>query len=113
MPTHKRTTHLLPAGIVVLGTTIAMFVAMVGTAAAAAVSSVDTGSQNFHGERDSGSATRESAALTMSTPKITEALQPGQTVSSVTTGGGSIGDPMPRASALGPTSAPQPGQTGW
>ncbi len=195
MPSYKRTVYLLPAGIVVLGATIAIVVALVGTAAAAAsssvdtgsqnfrgardltgaaarlatvssvdtgsqnfrgardlglaprpatvssvdtgsqnfrgardlglaprpatVSSVDTGSQNFRGARDLGLAPRVGVTPTipaaMSAPKITEALQPGQTVSSVTpdNGSGSLVRPTSWAPAYGPTEAPQPGQTGW
>ncbi len=132
MPSYKRTAYLLPAGIVVLGATIAIVVALVGTAAAAASSSVDTGSQNFRGARDlTGAAARLGATPTIpaavSAPKITEALQPGQTVSAVvspaarydpahehiTPGNGSdpVYGPAPWAPAFGPTEAPQPGQT--
>ena len=129
-----RTVYLFPAGIVLLSATIAMGVALVGTAASAvAASAVDTGSQNLHGERDFGSAARVGANPTspvvVSWPKITAALQPGQTVSPVvspavrydpahehiTTGNvsGSLGRPTSWAPAYGPTEAPQPGQTGW
>ncbi|MGD0409126.1 MAG: hypothetical protein ABSB34_09075 [Candidatus Limnocylindrales bacterium] len=136
MPSYKRTVYLLPAGIVVLGATIAILVALVGTAAAAprpaTVSSVDTGSQNFRGEQDlTGAAARLGATPTIpaavSAPKITEALQPGQTVSAVvspaarydpahehiTPGNGSdpVYGPTLWTPASGPTSAPQPGQT--
>ena len=89
MPSYKRTAYLLPAGIVLLGATIAIVVALVGTAAA--------------------------AGPAISAPKITEAPQPGQTVSDVAPGNG--GDPLygatPWTPASGPASAPQPGQTGW
>ena len=119
MPSYKRTVYLLPAGIVVLGATIAILVALVGTAAAAAFSSVDTGSQNFRGARDLGLAAGVGATPTIpaavSAPKITAALQPGQTISSVTPGYGSdpVYGPTLWAPASGPASAPQPGQTGW
>ena len=144
MPSYKRTVYLLPAGIVVLGATIAILVALVGTAAAAAFSSVDTGSQNFRGARDLGLAAGVATVSSVDTgsqnfrgardlglaagvgatptipaavsaPKITAALQPGQTISSVTPGYGSdpVYGPTLWAPASGPASAPQPGQTGW
>ena len=110
MPSHKRTAYLLPAGIALLGATIAIVVALVGTAAAAAVSSVDTGSQDFHGDRTWGG--RRVGTTPQSAPTITAALQPGQTVSAVAPGNGSasVGGPTPWTAASGPTSAPQPGQ---
>jgi hypothetical protein len=119
MSSHKRTAHLLPAGIVALGTTIAIVVAMVGTAAAAAVpgagSPVHTGSQDFRGAQDLGSAVSVATTPTISAPTITEALQPGQTVSEVALGNGSasFGGQTSWTPALAPASAPQPGQTGW
>jgi hypothetical protein len=113
MPSYKRTAYLLPARIVVLGGTIAIVVAMVGTATAAAVSSVDTGSQDFRGAQDLGSTVRVDTTPTISALKINAALQPGQTVSAVAPGIGS--DPVYGATlwtpALRPTSALQPGQT--
>ena len=186
MPSNKRIVHLLPAGIAGLGATLAIVVAMVGTAAAsvavdtgtqdfrgardlglaprpAVATSVDTGSQDYRGARDLQSAAGLGATSTISAPKMTEALQPGQTVSTAisNTGGynaegqwvpgvdetvapsiiappeadgaklgqaridpahehltpGTGSDPVygatPSTSVLGPTSAPQPGQTGW
>ena len=206
MPSNKRIVHLLPAGIAGLGATLAIVVAMVGTAAAsvavdtgtqdfrgardlglaprpAVATSVDTGSQDYRGARDLQSAAGLGATSTISAPKMTEALQPGQTVSTAisntggynaegqwvpgvdetvaSTGGynaegqwvpgvdetvapsiiappeadgaklgqaridpahehltpGTGSDPVygatPSTSVLGPTSAPQPGQTGW
>jgi hypothetical protein len=110
MSRNKRIAYLLPAGIVVVGATIALVVALVGTAAAATVPAVDTGSQNFRGEED-----LVPAARAMLAPKITEALQPGQTVSEVAPGNGSssVGGQTSWTPASGPASAPQPGQTGW
>ncbi len=135
MFSHRRTTHLVPAGIAGLCATIAIAAAMVGAATAAAVSSVDTGAGNFHGERELGLAARPATissvdagsgnfrgdrdltvAASLGGPSpVTEAPQPGQVYFSITTGdgGGPIGDPKPVTSALGPTEAPQPGQTGW
>jgi|GEM_PF-1893636 len=104
MPSNKRIVHLLPAGIAGLGATLAIVVAMVGTAAAsvavdtgtqdfrgardlglaprpAVATSVDTGSQDYRGARDLQSAAGLGATSTISAPKMTEALQPGQTVS--------------------------------
>jgi hypothetical protein len=124
MSSFKRTTHLLPAGIAGLGATLAIAVAMVGPAAAAVVSSaytgsqlpatvaavspVDTGSQDYRGKQDMGLVAGLGATL-----EITEALQPGQTVSTATSGNVdfSIGDATAPTPALGPTSALQPGQT--
>ena len=97
----KRISYLLPARVVVLGATIAILVAMVGTAAAAAVASADSGSGNFRGEQDLGLAARPAAVSSVdtgagnfrgeqdlgsavqrgATSQVTEALQPGQTVS--------------------------------
>jgi len=103
MPSNKRIVHLLPAGIAGLGATLAIVVSMVGTAAAAVV--VDTGSQDYRGAQDLGLAPRPAAATSVDTgshdyrgtrdlqsaaglgatstsaPKITEALQLGQTIS--------------------------------
>ncbi len=100
MPGYKRTAHLLPAGIAGLAATLAIAVAMVGTAATsvdtgsqdyrgardlglaprpAAATSVDTGSQDYRGARDLRSAAGLGATSTISAPKMTEALQPGQT----------------------------------
>jgi hypothetical protein len=115
MRRHMRTAYLFPAGIASLVAAIAIVVALVGTAVSAAVSSVDTGSQDFRGAQDLGSAIRVGTTPTISAPTITAALQPGQTVSAVTPGNGSasVGGPTPWTAASGPTSAPQPGQTGW
>jgi hypothetical protein len=143
MPSHTRTAHLLPAGIAGLGASLAIAAAMVGTAAAApaqdfgthdfrgsqdfraAQSDVglsaltapaqDFGTQDWRGSQDFRAA-ESAAALSvdaLSAPRITAALQPGQTDSLVTSGNysGSVGDQVPWAPASGPTSALQPGQT--
>jgi hypothetical protein len=90
MPSYRRTACLLPARIVLLGATTAIVAVLVGTAAA-------------------------TAAPAISAPKITVALQPGQTASEVAPGNGSAwaGGLTSWTPAFGPTSAPQPGQTGW
>jgi hypothetical protein len=138
MASYKRSAHLLPAGIAGLGATIAIAVAMVGTAATAAAPGFraargftssqsdvglsaltapaeDLGTQDFRGAQDFRSA--ESAtvlsAAAPSGPEITSALQPGQTVTSMASGNykGSVGDQLPWAPASELTSALQPGQT--
>jgi hypothetical protein len=90
MSRYKPTAHSLPARIVLIGATIAIVGALFGTAAVA-------------------------DAVSTPAPKITEALQPGQTVSDIAPGGGdaSFGGPTSGTPASGPASAPQPGQTGW
>jgi hypothetical protein len=52
---------------------------------------------------------------TSSAPRITEALQPGQTVSEIGPSDVSISGDRQKYStpAFAPSSAPQPGQTGW
>ena len=141
MSSHKRTAHLLPAGIAGLGATLAIAAAMVGTAAAApdvrapnfmgaydlrssqsdaglsalSAPATDLGTQNFRADQDIRSA-ETTAALSGAAPfgpEITSALQPGQTVDSVASGdsSGPIGDEAPSVPASGPTAAPQPGQT--
>jgi hypothetical protein len=126
MPSYKRAVHLFPARVVMLGATVAIVVALVSTAAAAAGSSADTGSQNFRGERDfwatsavqhgqtdsmaaSGNGYPPAPWAPASGP--TSAVQHGQTDSMAASGNGY--PPAPWAPALWPTEAPQPGQTGW
>ena len=143
MPSNKRTAHLLPAGIAGLCATVALTAALVGTAAAApaqdfgahdyrgaqdfraaesdagmsalSVPVQDFGSQDFRGAQDFRSAESAAAlsAADSSGQGITDALQPGQTVASMTSSysGGSVGDQAPWEPASGPTSALQPGQT--
>ena len=130
MPNYKRAVHLFPARVVVLRATVAMVVALVGTAAAAAASSADTGSQNFRGERDLTAAAVSSSADTGSQNFRGErdfgpisAVQPGQTVSAaapvarydpghehLTSSNG--GDPAsgrpPQSSTVRPTRWPAP-----
>lgn len=138
MSSYKRTSHLLPAGIAGLGATLAITIAMVGTAAAAAAPDFrgardftssqsdvglsaltapaqDFGTQDFRGAQDFRSA-ESAAALSAAAPsgsEITSALQPGQTFASIPAGNysGSVGDEAPWAPAFGLTSALQPGQT--
>jgi hypothetical protein len=62
MQGHKRTFYLIPAGIVLLGATITLVVAMAGMGAAAAIRPVDAGSQGYRGARDLGSTTQVAAA---------------------------------------------------
>jgi hypothetical protein len=138
MPNNRRTSHLLPAGIAGVAATLAIAVAMVGTAAAAQARDYrgvqdfraaesdaglapvttpieDIGAQDFRGVQDFRAAESD-AGLSVDAPSatvITTALQPGQTDSQVTTGNvdSLIGDPTQLVPSSGPTSATQPGQT--
>ena len=132
MASYKRSAHLLPSGIAGLGATLAIAVAMVGTAAAAAAPDY-RGAQDFRasqsdvglsalrapaedfGTQDFGTA-GSAAGLSAAAPsglEITSALQPGQTLTSMASGNysGSVGDEVPWAPVSGLTSALQPGQT--
>ena len=86
MTGHKRAPHSLPAGIVVLGATLLIVAAQTVSVA---------------------------AASPVSAPKITAAVQLGQTVALVAPGTGSdpVYGPTAWAPAARPASAPQPGQT--